>query len=77
MITVEEFTKRESVNLKFQGPGIFEYKKLRVMKDGNMMTSLNMNEARELRDALIQAIPQGLTLADLFGDDLPRVTYHT
>lgn len=66
MITVEEFTKREPVNLKYQGHGIFEYKKLRVLKDGREMTTFNFNEARELRDALLQTLPQGLTLADLF-----------
>ncbi len=57
MITVEEFFKKETVNLKYQGTGIFEYKKLRIVKDGREMTTVNLNEARELRDALIIAVP--------------------
>lgn len=69
MITLEEFTKRETLRLKYQGEGVFEYKKLRVIKDGREMTTINMNEARELRDALLQVVPQGITLADLFSAD--------
>ena len=67
VITVEEFTKHEAVNLRYQGSGIFSYTKLRILKDGKEMTTINLNEARELRDALIKAVPQGLTIADLFG----------
>lgn len=66
VITVEPFVKREPVNLRFQGSGIFEYTKLRILKDGREMTTINLNEAKELRDALIKAVPQGLTLRDLF-----------
>lgn len=65
VITVEPFTKREPVNLSYQGSGIFEYTKLRVLKDGREMTTLNLNEARELRNALIKQLPQGLLLSDL------------
>lgn len=64
MITVQEFTKSEVVRLKYQGEGIFQYKKLRILKDGREMTTVNMNEAKELRDALIAALPQGLYLYD-------------
>jgi len=65
MIKTYVFTKREPVRLKFQGEGIFEYKKLMITKDGNPMCALNFNEARELRDALLLALPQGVLLSDL------------
>jgi hypothetical protein len=69
MITVEQFTKREPIRLKYQGEGIFEYPKLRIMKDDKEMTTINLVEARELRDALIAALPQGIFLSDLEGID--------
>ena len=66
MITVEKFTKKEPVNLKYQGPGIFHYEKYQIYKDGMPVTSFTVSEAMQLRDELIRLIPQGLTLAGLF-----------
>jgi hypothetical protein len=64
MIRIYSFVKRETVRLKYQGEGIFEYTKWMIEKDGKPVCALTLNEMIELRDSLIRDLPQGLFLSD-------------